>query len=144
MDVSDLRKRILRALDDARRDAVVRREVNDAAAQAYEAFLTGIGVPLVRQAADVLNAAREPFAVHTPASGVRLASEKTPQTFIEIELDSAGARPQVIGRVSLDRGRRGVLVEERPVAVGKPVADVNEEDVAAFLAAEIPKLVIRP
>ena len=54
MDVSELRKRILRALDDARKDAVVRRREVDEAANAYETFLEQVAVPLMRQAAQVL------------------------------------------------------------------------------------------
>jgi hypothetical protein len=44
--------------------------------------------------------------------------------------------------VSLTRGRAGVVVEERPIDAAKPVADLSEADVAAFLVAEIPKLVV--
>ena len=39
MDVSELRKRILRALEDARHDASERRTAVDHAAKAYEEFL---------------------------------------------------------------------------------------------------------
>jgi len=145
MDVSELRKRILRALDDARRDAEARREMVDAAAQAYDAFLSGIAVPLVRQAAAVLNAEKQAFVVHTPAGSVRLALDKSPQTFLEFELDATGVRPAVIGRVSRDRGHRGgVVVEERPLAQDKPIADLTDEDVSAFLVSEVPKLIMRP
>ena len=56
MDVSDLRKRILRALDDARKDATSRRAVVDEATQAYATFLQTLGVPLLKQAVQVLRA----------------------------------------------------------------------------------------
>ena len=68
MDTSDLRKRILRALDDARKEATSRRSVVDEAARAYAAFLDVVAVPLMRQAATVLNAEGHKFSVHTPAS----------------------------------------------------------------------------
>jgi hypothetical protein len=58
MDVSDLRKRILRAIDDARKDASARRTVVDEAAKAFDTFLTGMAVPLMRQAVNVLRADR--------------------------------------------------------------------------------------
>jgi hypothetical protein len=45
MDVSELRKKILRALDDARQEAAVRRLAVNEAAQAYEKFLADIGGP---------------------------------------------------------------------------------------------------
>jgi hypothetical protein len=144
MDVSELRKRILRALDDARQEASTRRTRVDDARAAYERFLTGVAVPLLRQSAMVLTAAGHPFQVHTPAASARLAHDQQPLTFLEVELDVAGAQPHVIGRVSLTRGRGSHVVSERPVAVDKAIAELSEADFSAFLVAEIPKLVVRP
>jgi hypothetical protein len=144
MDVSELRKRILRAIDEARRDVSARRTVVDAATRAYEQFLVSTAVPMLRQSAIVLKAAGHLFDVHTPANSVRLVAEKSPHTFLELELDTAADDPQVIGRVSLTRGRQGLIVEERPIANGRSVADLTEEDLSAFLVAEIPKLVVKP
>jgi hypothetical protein len=143
MDTSDLRKRILRALDDARKDATARRQVVDAAAAAYQEFLENTVAPLVRQAVAVLRAEGHAFTANTPAGSVRLVSDASPQTFLEFELDATGSEPQVIGRVSLTRGRQGVVVEERPIAPGKPTKDLADDDVAAFLVTEIPKLVMK-
>lgn len=143
MDTSDLRKRILRALDDARKDASARRTTVDEAARAYEAFLETVAVPLMHQASTVLKAEGHMFAVHTPAGSVRLASDTSPQTFLEFELDTAAVAPQVIGRVSLSRGRQGQVVSERPVAEGKTVADLDEQDVSRFLVEEVSRLVVK-
>jgi hypothetical protein len=143
MDVSDLRKRIVRALDDARKDAAARRSNADRAAADYERFLSQIAIPLFRQAATVLRAEGHPFTANTPAASVQLVSDHAPQDFLELELDAAAQRPQVIGRTSLVRGRRGPLVEERPVAEGKAVDELTEEDLSAFLVAEVRKLVSR-
>ena len=143
MDVSDLRKRIIRALDEARKDSVSRREVVDAATAANQEFLTTTAVPLVRQAVTVLRAEGHAFTANTPANSVRLTSDHAPQTFLEFELDASGARPQVIGRVSVTRGRQGVVVEERPIAPEKALTDLGDDDVAKFLVTEIPKLVVR-
>jgi hypothetical protein len=144
MDVSELRKRILRALDEARQEASTRRTRVDEARAAYDRFLTDVAVPLMRQAAMVLSAAGQPFQVHTPAVSARLVHDQQPLTFLEIELDVSGDRPQVIGRVSLTRGRAGHVVTERPICPGKTVADLSETDVSEFLVAEIPRLVVRP
>lgn len=163
MDVSDLRKRILRALDDGQLgagprgnprleristpaqglDDVAKRSERDEAQRAYEQFLEQIAVPLLRQAQGILKAEARLFTVHAPAGGAKLASDKSPQTFLEFVLESADSRPSVIGRTSRARGRQRVVVEERPVATGKPVAALTDEDVAAFLVVEIPKLVSR-
>jgi hypothetical protein len=142
MDVSDLRKRIIRALDEARKDASSRRVIVDEAARAYESFLTNVATPVMRQASLVLKAEGHAFTVQTPAGTVRLVADSSAQTFIELGLDTSTPTAAVIGRVSLTRGRQGHVIEERPVA-DKPIADVTEEDVSAFLIAEIPKLVIR-
>ena len=145
MDVSELRKRILRAIDDARKDASDRRVVVDEASKAYATFLSQIAVPLLRQSAIVLNATGAQFVVHTPAGTARLASERSPDTFVEFELDAARPNPEVIGRISLARGgRQGQLIEERPVVPSKAVDKLTEDDVSAFLVAEIPKLVVKP
>jgi hypothetical protein len=143
MDVSELRKRILRAIDDAKKDVSARRSTLDAANKAYEQFLDAVAVPLLRQSANVLKASGHLFDVHTPAGSVRLVAERSPHTFLEIALDSSQPDPEVIGRVSLTRGRQGLVVEERPIATARPVEKLTEEDLAAFLITEIPKLVVK-
>jgi len=143
MDVSELRKRILHALDAARKDAVTRRTEVDEASRAYEQFLENVAGPLLKQAQAVLRAEQQLFTVHTPAGSIRLVSDSAPQTFVEFVLEVSPRVPQVIGRVSLTRGRQGVVVEERPLASGKPVAELVEDDVAQFLVTEIPKLIVR-
>jgi|GEM_PF-742112 len=144
MDVSELRKRILRGIDEARRDASTRRGTVDEARKAYEEFLVRIAAPMFRQVAGILKAETQPHEVHTPAETVRLVSEQSPHTYIEIELDVTRAEPAVIGRVSLAHGRQGHLVEERVIGNGRAIAELTEEDVAAFLVAETPKLVVKP
>ena len=143
MDTSDLRKRILRALDDARKDASARRTTVDEAARAYDTFLETVAVPLMRQASTVLNAEGHKFSVHTPANSVRLASDAAPETFLELVLDTSAAAPQVIGRVSLARGRQGQIVSERALADGKAVAGLDEQDLSRFLVEEVSKLVVK-
>ncbi len=144
MDVSDLRKRILRALDDARKDASFRRTVLDEATQAYATFLETLGVPLLKQAAQVLRAEKHNFNLNTPADGVRIASEASPNTYLEFALDSTGAVPQVIGRVSLAHGTTGPHRRRASARRREAVAEVTEDDVAQFLVTEIPKLILRP
>jgi hypothetical protein len=143
MDVSELRKRILRALEDARQDAASRRLVVDNARKAYEDFLTTIAVPVIRQAATVLKAEGHLFSVETPADSVRLVSDGAAQTFIDLALDTSGRDGVVVGRVSLARGRQGLVVDERPIADGKPVTLLTEEDLSAFLVSAIPRLLVR-
>ena len=143
MDVSELRRRILRALDDAKNDAALRRTEVDASQRAYDEFLERVAVPVLRQTQLVLKAEGHPFTVHAPAGGARIVSETAPETFLEFVLDQSGERPLVIGRTSRQRGRGRVVVDERPVVIDKPIASVTDEDVAAFLVTELPRLVRR-
>jgi hypothetical protein len=143
MDTSELRKRILRALDDARQQASVRRQVVDQATKAYDSFLAETAAPVMRQAANVLTSEGHLFTVETPAGRARIVSARSPETFIELSLDTAGDGGVVLGRVSLSRGRHGLVVEERPIGGGKPVAALTEDDLSAFLVSEIPKLILR-
>jgi hypothetical protein len=142
MDVSELRKRIIRALDDARRDATMRRGEIDAARAAYEQFLNDVAVPTVRQAGSVLRAQGFPCNVDTPADSVRLSMAGNSAAFLEIELDAAASPPQAIGRLSVPRGS-GIVIDEQPVGAGKSIAELTEEDLAAFLVSAIPRLVVR-
>jgi hypothetical protein len=142
VEVSELRKRILRALEDARKDAASKRQAVDEASAAFTEFLEHIATPLLRQAAQVLNSTGPTFSVHTPAGSVRLHSDKSPASFVELTLDTSKVPVEVIGRTSVARGREG-HVDERPIAPGTSVAELTEEHVTAFLISEIPKLIMR-
>lgn len=142
MDVSDLRKQILRALDEARKESAERRVRIDESVKAYGEFLSAVVVPTLRQAAQVIKATGPSFVVHTPAETARLVAEHAPNTYLEIALDAAGEEPEVVGRISLARGRQGTIVEERVLAPGKPVAKLTEEDFAAYLVSAIPRLIV--
>jgi hypothetical protein len=143
MDVSELRKRILHALDDARRDAEGRRQGRGDAEKHWERFLPAPAVPLFRQAATVLKAEGHLFSVHTPASSVRLVSDGSPETYLEVVLDSSEGSPRMVGRLSVSRGRGRQTLEEQPIATDKAVVDVTEDDLARFLVTEVPKLIVR-
>jgi len=98
----------------------------------------------MRQACDVLRAEKHDMTVQTPGGSVRLVSDRSPQDFIERELDASGAEPHVVGRTSVALGRKGVVVEERPIAPGKAISEISESDVATFLLSEIQRLVTKP
>jgi hypothetical protein len=143
MDVSELRKRILRAVDEARKDAAERRALVDQSVKAYDEFLAAVVVPMLKQAATVVNASGGTFVVSTPAETARLSAQHATETYLEIALDRSGAEPEVVGRVSLARGRQGTVVDERPIAAGKPVEKLTEDDLAAYLVNAIPKLIVK-
>lgn len=129
METADVRKQILRAIEQARRRAGERRARNDEAAKAFETFLTRTAVPLFRQAANILKAENVTFTVFTPSGSVRLMSDRSTEDFIEVSLEVDGEAPQVVGRTSRNRGSR-VMQSER--AIGAPAA-ITEDALLEFL-----------
>lgn len=142
MDISDVRRRLRSTIETARRESSERRQRADAAARDYEQFLSARAVPVFHDFANALNGEGHPFKVFTPAGSVRLASGRSGEEFIELELDSSQDPPQVIGRSSRGRGRR-MVTTERPVRKGTAIAELTEEHVLEFLLAEIEPFVER-
>jgi hypothetical protein len=139
VEVSDVRKRILAAIERAKQTAAARRVRTDEAARAYSIFLDTIAVPIFRQVANVLRAEGYPFGIFTPAGSVKLVSDRTAEDSIAIALDTGGDEPRVIGHTTRSRGSR-VIESERPV--GDP-ATLTESDLLDFLMKELEALLGR-
>ena len=129
-------------MEQARSNAAARRERSNAAGRDYETFLTKVATPVVQQFANVLSAEGHQFQVETPAGSVRLASAASNEDYIDILLDTSEDPPEVVGRTSRGRGRR-MITSERPVRERTAVAELNEEDVLAFLLTEVVPFVSR-
>ena len=142
IETSELRRRLRTAIDQARSNAAARRARSDAAGRDYEKFLDTIAIPVVQHFANVLSAEGHHFNVATPAGSVRLTSAAAGADFIEIALDTTEDPPEVVGRTSRGRGRR-MISTERAVRERTAIAELNEEDVIAFLLAEIVAFVSR-
>lgn len=142
MEISDVRKQLLQTIDRARRAAAEHRARADAAARTYEVFLEKVATPVCRMLAGALRAEGHAFAVHTPTGGLRLASDRSAEDFIEFALDTSADPPTVIARVSRARGHR-VVSAERPIREGTAVERLIEEDVLEFLLGEIVAYVVR-
>ena len=140
MEVSEVRRRLRAAIEKARQAAAERRARNDAAARDYDVFLAERATPIFHQLAAALAAEGRAFRVFTPAGSIRLATERSPEEFIELVLDDSSDPPAVVGRTTRGRGRR-MISTERALGSGAPVADLTEEDVLAFLLEEIVPLV---
>ena len=136
MEVSDIRRRLRASLEAAKRDAQERRVRSDKAAHEYEQFLRERAVPLFHTVTSALAAEGHRFRIFTPADSVRLAAEGSGEDYIEIGLDTTADPPVVVGRTSRGRGRRQIATE-RPVNGDVPIADLTDEDVLAFLLAEL-------
>jgi hypothetical protein len=142
MEVTDVRRRVRAAIEQARRDTGARRERVDAASRAYDEFLAGRAVPTFNMIASALVGEGHRFKVLTPAGSVRLAAEAAPDDFIELTFDPSEDPPVVLGRANVGRGRRSITTE-RPVREATGVQDLTEEDVLNYVMSELPRLVAR-
>ncbi len=140
VDTGEVRKRVLRAIDEAHRDASERRARADEAKQEGATALTDVVAPLFKTVAAALKAEGYHFSVTTPAGAVRL--EKTPQDFIEIGLDTVRDPPALLGQISRTWGRR-VIVEELVVREAPGLGSLTGSDVLDWVLAQIKPLVER-
>ena len=142
IEISEMRKRVRAAIDLSRREAAARRSALNDATAAYERFLGEIAEPLVQMLANALRAEGYSFTVFTPRGGLRLASGRSPEDFIEFVLDTLSRHPTVLLRVNRARGRR-VVQHERPIRGEERVEQLTEEDVLKALLEEIGPFVER-
>ena len=136
IEVSEIRRRLLQALDQAKRASAERRTRAEAAARAYEEFLERLATPVFRMFAMALKAEGHAFEVFTPAGGLRLMSARAAEDFIELFLDIDSDPPIVAARINRGRGRR-LVTTERPVREATGVEQLSDEDVVQFLLREI-------
>ena len=142
IEISELRKRLRAAIDQTRRAGAARRTEVDAASEAYERFLSQLAGPLVQMLANALRAEGYTFTVFTPNRGLRLASGRSGEDFMEFALDTSVPQPAVLLRVNRGHGRR-VVQHERPIREGTRVDRLTEEDVLQTLLEEIGPFVER-
>ena len=131
MEVSQVRNRLNIAITAARDRAQRRRERAAEAQLTYETFLTEVATPVARQLANAMKPEGYAFTVFTPGAGLRLASDRGRDDFIELSLDTTGDTPEVVGRISQQRGSR-TIDEEMPVKRGAGPQEISEDDVLEF------------
>jgi hypothetical protein len=132
VEISEVRKRVQGAITAARERASRRRVQTAEAEKAYESFLQQIAIPVTKQVATALKAEGRLFTVSTPAGGLRLASDRTRDDYVEFVLDTTTDGAQVIGRVSRTHGSR-TLHDERPIKPNAAPQALTEEDVLSFI-----------
>ena len=126
MEVSEVRRRLRAAIDQARRDVSARRERTDLASRAYDRFLEAHAVPVFQTLAAALTAEGLRYKVATPAGSVRLSADSS-SDFIELGLDTSQDPPAVLVRASRGRGRRQIETE-RSIAAGPAAIETLTED----------------
>ncbi|HEU5257060.1 MAG TPA: hypothetical protein VFU28_13790 [Vicinamibacterales bacterium] len=132
MEVSEVRRQLKLAIDRAKARAQQKRQNVAEAERAYAAFLEDVATPTTRMLANALKAEGYLFTVSTPSGGLRLASDRGRDDYIELALDASGDTPTVVGRVRHTRGSR-TLEDERPIKPGAALQDVTQADVLSFL-----------
>ncbi len=142
MEISDVRKRVRHAIDQAKRDNSDRRARVEAATTAYGSFLTDVAAPVFRMLTAALAAEGHSFTVFTPPDSIRLASGRSGQDFIELSLDTVAVPPVIVGKISRERGRR-VVETDRPLHETKGIAQITDEDVLEFLIEALVPFVAR-
>src|SRR3989442_10667253 len=142
MQISDVKKQVLQAINRAKRGAAERQTRTEEAAREYEAFLESVAIPLFRQVANVLRAEGYLFNIFTPGGSVRLMSDRSAEDYLELFLDTTEDPPRVTGRASRSRGRR-VLESERPIGSPGSLRALTEDDVLGFVMKELEPFVER-
>ncbi len=136
MEVSDVRRRLRGAIEDAKRRAADRRARADEASRAWQEVLPTIAVPAVHAMASALTGEGHRFKVLTPGDAVRLSPERSAEEFIELVLDTARDMPALMVHSTRGRGRRIISVE-RSVREGAAIAQLTQEDVVGILLEEL-------
>jgi hypothetical protein len=132
VEVSEVRRQLRHAIDRAKARAQHKRQHAADAERAYAAFLDDVATPTTRMVANVLKAEGYLFTVSTPSGGLRLASDRGRDDYVEFALDGSGDTPTVIGRIRQTRGSR-TIEDERPVKPDTAPQDLAEADVLGFL-----------
>lgn len=136
MEISEIRRQVRGAIEDAKRRTAERRGRVAEATRSYEQFLSGIAVPMFHAVAQALAAEGHRFKVNTPGQAVRLVPERATEDHIEVALDSERDVPAVVVRAVRGRGRRTISTE-RLLAEHKSIGDISDQDLIAALAEEL-------
>lgn len=135
-DLSDLRRRVRQALQDAKQKTAARRAARDEAGKAWDVALEQVVTPTLRDVAAALTGEGLAFRLDTPAGVARMVADRSPDDYIELRLDAADESdaPEVVGRTVRARGRQSVTVLEEPL--GRP-SELTADRLIAFLMRAI-------
>jgi len=136
MEVSDVRRRLRGAIEEAKRRAADRRALADEAARVWEERLSDAVVPAFHSVHTALSGEGFRFSVSTPGGTARLSPERSPADFIEMALDTERDQPAVLVRSTRGRGRR-ILSAERIVAEGPEIREISHDAVVEVLIGEL-------
>ena len=142
LETAEVRRQLTHRLAELKKAQAQRRGASDAARAAYDSVLEREIAPTVRQFAQALKAEGFPFSVQTPASMVRMVSDRSSDNVIDIVLELGLPQPAVVLRSSFTRGRRQVD-GERVLAQGQAIGALEADQVLAALLDAIEPFVER-
>ncbi len=142
IEVSAIKRQVQQRLEQIKQAAGARRTRVAEAERLFEPFLTNTAIPVFRTVASVLSSEGYPYKVHTPAGGVRLASDRSAHTYVDLRFDTSHDTPQVMAEISRERGSH-ILADDKPLCEGKTISEISDEDVLALLLEAIGELVER-
>ncbi|MEW5982710.1 MAG: hypothetical protein AB1806_10105 [Acidobacteriota bacterium] len=142
LEISQVRRRVQQRLAELRRVAAARRERTIQAERDYEPFRAMVALPVFNAVAQSLAAEGHPYRVLTPGGSLRLVSDRSTRTYVEIRLDTSGPSPVVVVETSRERGHR-VIADERAFCAGERMTALTEEDVLAVLIEALGDLIER-
>jgi hypothetical protein len=136
MEISDVRRRVRAAIEDARRRSAERRVRTDEASRAWGRVLPEVAVPAVQAMASALAGEGHRFNLFTPGEAVRLSPERSAEEFVELSLDTQRETPAVVVQSTRGRGRR-MISTERIVREGPQIAELTQEELITALLEEV-------
>jgi hypothetical protein len=136
VEVSEVRKQLMHAIDRAKARSIQHRQRAADDEKAYAAFLEEVATPTTRMMANVLKAEGYLFTVSTPSGGLRLASDRGRDDYVEFALANDGERSVVVGRIRRTRGSR-TIEDERPIKADAAPQDLSDTDVLTFLVSAL-------
>ena len=119
VETGDVSRRLKIAMETARAQAADRRARDDAGARRpTTTFLEKVAGPVVKQLANALKVEGMAFTLFTPAGGLRLASDRNRDDFIELALERGDARTFRWWATSATRGARAPSPRPCPSRTG--------------------------
>jgi hypothetical protein len=142
MEVSDVRRRLRAAIEEARKRAGERRAVADEASRVYDALLERVAIPAFHAVQSALAGEGLRFKVETPAASARLVREGSAEELVELSLDTERDVPAILLRSTRGRGRR-MISSEKILAEGPEIAELSEETLVNAVLDELVPLLER-
>jgi hypothetical protein len=136
-DVALIRKRIQKAIEQARREAADRRAFVQDAQKAYTEFLETVAIPAFRSVAVVLKSEGLSWEVMTPSGEVRLVPDRRRDESIALSFDATADPPQPMVSITRGRGSRTVHAERQVKPGTVSAAVLTDEDVVEMLVEEL-------